>query len=149
MYPELSEQEDQWVAQWLVLIDAVPAPLLLMVDADAADTPVVAMLPEAARKEARHTRWINRFRKHLNAMPEGEGWLLANGEGWHFGKGHPTVISSPGYGSQGACSANTDDYDAHYVQSVMLPYGAVPNGYQQLAIFDSDQGSRQPTLISH
>jgi len=147
MNPVLSEREEVWVSEWLAMIIKLPAPLLLMVDADAADDPVVAVLPTGAKKQAQHTRWINRFRRHLEAFPEGEGWLLANGDGWHFGKGKPTVTSSAGYGAYGARSHNSDDYEAHYLQSVMLPCGSVPDGYEVLAVFSSDQGTRQASLI--
>lgn len=148
MLTEPTEQEDQWIGRWLALINKMPAPLLLMTDADATDTPVLVVLAGAGPRKAHHTRWINRFSAHLDALPDGDGWLLANVDGWHFGKGDPTITSSSSYGVNGACSSNSDDYAAHYVESVMVPYGAIPDGYQCLAELNSDKGTREAHLIN-
>lgn len=148
MNSEPTEQEETWIEQWLSLIDKLPVSLMLMIDSDASDAPVVVLLPEEDRKTASHTRWINRMTRHLDSLPEGDGWLLANTEGWHFGKGDPTVTSSSSYGVYGACSRSSDDYASHYVESVDVDYGSIPDDYQRLAELHSDAGSRNARLIS-
>ncbi|WP_166256335.1 hypothetical protein [Marinobacter salicampi] len=148
MKTELTEAEEQWIDEWLTLINKMPQPLMLMIDAESADGSVGVYLPPGdANRKAAHTRWINRINGHLGQFPEGDGWLLSNVDGWHFGKGNPTVVSSPSYGVNGACSSHSDDYEDHYCQSVMIPYGQVPQGYEWLSDLDSNLGSRDTKLI--
>lgn len=148
MDTELTEAEEQWISQWLSLVNKMPQPLMLMIDAESADGSVGVYLPDNAEQKPSHSRWINRMNRHLGQFPDGDVWLLPNVDGWHFGKGNPTVVSSPSYGVHGACSSHSDNYAAHYRQSVMVPYGQVPGGYEWLNYLDSNQGSRDTKLIT-
>ena len=148
MRTELTEVEEQWISQWRSLIDKTPSPLVLMIDEESAGGAVGVYLPDRAQKKLAHMRWINRMNRHLEQFPSGDCWLLQNVDGWHFGKGDPAIFSQASYGTQGACGSYSDNYAEHYHESVSVACGQVPNGYELLGHLDSEQGSRDTTLIT-
>jgi hypothetical protein len=141
-------QEEDWLGEWLYLVNKMPAPLMMMIDADASDCSVVVVLHESHSLQPEHTRWISLMNAHLNGVPGTEAWLRTNPDGWHFGKGRPTVTTSTSYGANGACASSSDDYKDHYIQSVMMPFCSVPAEYQIVGVLDSEQGDTKAVLVT-
>lgn len=144
----LTAAEENWVTKWSKLASKVPEPLLLMVDEASSTGDIEVFLPESVEVEARHSRWVERLRKHLENFPKGDAWLLSNVDGWHFGKGTVTVVSRSSYGPNGACSSHSDDYSDHYLRSLPIDYGSVPEGYQCMTVLPSNQGAREALLVT-
>lgn len=144
---ELTDTEENWVRKWSKLVSKMPDPLLLLVNAASAGGDVEVLLPDHIEEESRHSRWANRLIKHLKDFPAGDAWLLSNIEGWHFGKGTVTVVSSSSYGPNGACSSHSDDYSDHYLKSIPIDYGCTPEGYRCISVLPSNQGNREAVLV--
>lgn len=136
----MSAAESKWVKRWATLVDSIPEPLQLLIPEASADGSVEVYKPEGHGRDVRHTRWMNRLRRHLESFPEGDAWLLPNTDGWHFGKGTPTVTSSSSYGAGGACSSHSDDLSEHYLVTIPIDHGEAPDGFESVCVLPSHHG---------
>lgn len=138
---EMTEQESKWVTKWEKLVEKKPEPLILIIDANSSEGNVDVYLPTGSEENNVHGRWIRNIKKHLKDFPDGEGWLLSNIDGWHFGKGIPTVKSGTTYGPWGATGSHSDDFWDHYIHTLDVDYGEVPEDWTFIGSLPSQQGN--------
>lgn len=121
---ELTEIELHWLGEFKRHMAKKPRALSLKIDTLKDYGYVEVFAPAGKQFTPAQARWNATLEKLVSAFPDTpKFWLLSNIDGWHVGKGYPTITSGTGITPSGAMGTYSDNYHEHYVETFDVEFG--------------------------